>query len=118
MNQDSIINLIHIFLFFPLLAYVYYLGYKKTLSSTVCRILLIVAVIGITYHSFLIKQKLDSKQEYKIWVNLVHILAVFPLLFFIGYKCEDTKRPFLELLLLMSFGALGYHAFNFIRYYP
>jgi len=118
MKQDSIINLIHIFLFFPLLAYVYYLGYKKTLSSTVCRILLSVAVIGIIYHIFLIKERTGSKQEYKIWVNLVHIIAVFPLLFFIGYKCEDTKRPFLELLLLMSFGALGYHAFNFIRYYP
>ena len=118
MNEHSIINLLHIFLFFPALCYLYYLGLKKRLNSTICRILMGVAIIGILYHAFLIKQRLDTKEEYKIWVNLIHILIVFPLFLYIGYKCEDIKRPFLEMLLILAFSALGYHAFNFIRYYP
>lgn len=118
MNGDAIINLFHVFLFFPALCYLYYLGLKKRLNSTICRILMGVAITGILYHAFLIKQRLDTKEEYKIWVNLIHILIVFPLFLYIGYKCEDIKRPFLEMLLILAFSALGYHAFNFIRYYP
>ncbi len=124
MNEDSIINLLHVFLFFPALCYLYYLGLKKRLNSTICRILMAVAIIGILYHAFLIKQRLNTPEEYarpgvlaKIWVNLIHILIVFPLFLYIGYKCEDIKRPFLEMLLILAFSALGYHAFNFIRYY-
>jgi hypothetical protein len=74
-----------------------------------------VAVIGISYHAFLIKERLNTPQEYKIWV--IHIIIVFPLFLYIGYKCEDIKRPFLEMLLILAFSALGYHAFNFVRYY-
>lgn len=118
MNQDAIINLFHVFLFFPLLCYLYYLGIKKRLNSTICRILLFVAISGILYHAFLIKERMGTKQANRLWVHLVHILIVFPLFLIIGYKCEDVKRVFLEMLLLVSFAALGYHAFNFIRYYP
>jgi hypothetical protein len=116
MNEHSIINLLHIFLFFPALCYLYYLGIKKRLNSTICRILMGVAIIGILYHAFLIKQRLDIKEKNYIWVNLIHILIVFPLFLYIGYKCEGIKRPFLEMLLILAFSALGYHAFNFIRY--
>ena len=83
MNEDAIINLFHVFLFFPALCYLYYLGLKKRLNSTICRILMGVAITGILYHAFLIKQRLDTKEEYKIWVNLIHILIVFPLFLYI-----------------------------------
>ena len=117
MNKYLLINLFHILIVFPALCYLYYLGLKKKLNSTVCRILIFVAVLGILHHVSLIKQRLNTKEEYKIWVNLIHILIVFPLFIYIGYKCEDIKRPFLEILLLVAFAAIGYHAFNFIRYY-
>jgi hypothetical protein len=117
MNQYAIINLFHIFIVFPALCYLYYLGLKKKLNSTVCRILIFVAVLGIIHHTSLIKQRLNTDQQSKIWVNLIHILIVFPLFIYIGFKCEDIKRPYLEMLLLVAFAAIGYHAFNFIRYY-
>lgn len=112
LSKDSIINLIHIFVFFPALAYVYYLGINKKLTSGICRSMIMVGIIGILYHAYLLK---DSKQ-YRMWVYLTHILIVFPLLIIIGYNCEDTMRMFFEMLLLASFAALGYHSFLFVKY--
>lgn len=112
LSTDSIINLIHIFIFFPLLAYLYYLGLNKKLTSGICQSVIAVSIIGIIYHSYL----LSKTKPYKMWVYLVHILLVFPLLFIIGYNCENTQRMFFEMILLISFAALGYHSYLFIKY--
>ncbi len=116
LTKDSIINLFHIFFVFPILCYIYYLGFNKKLNSTICRIILILSTIGILYHIYLIKKRIGTNEQYKIWVNLIHIFIVFPLLIYIAFKCEEIKRPFLEMLLILAFSVLGYHAFNFIRY--
>jgi hypothetical protein len=112
LSSHSIINLIHIFIFFPLLSYIYYLGLNKQLTSGICRSIITVAIIGIIYHSYL----LSMSKPHRMWVYLTHILLVFPLLIIIGYNCEDTQRMFFEMLLLLSFAALGYHSYLFISF--
>ncbi len=112
LSTDSIINLIHVFVFFPLLAYLYYLGLNKKLNSGICKSIIAVAIIGIIYHSYL----LSKSKPYRMWVYLTHILLVFPLLLIIGYNCEDTPRMFFEMMLLLSFAALGYHSYLFVKY--
>jgi hypothetical protein len=114
LNKHSMINIFHVLVVFPLICYLYYIGINKKLSGTVCNTLILVSVIGTIYHLYLSK---DRGGVYKAWVNLIHILIVFPLLFIIGYKCEEVKRGFLEMLLLVGFAAVGYHSFNFVKYY-
>jgi hypothetical protein len=49
------------------------------------------------------------------WVNAIHALLIGPLLFYIGYNKKNTPRFAYELLLIMAFGALGYHLLYLVR---
>ena len=49
-----------------------------------------------------------------IWVNLIHMILVAPLLLWIGYNGKKTERPAYEMLLLLAFGALGYHLYTMV----
>jgi hypothetical protein len=51
------------------------------------------------------------------WVNLIHILLVAPLLATIAYYGNQTARRFYEMLLILAFGALGYHSLNIYRHF-
>jgi hypothetical protein len=104
--MSGIINHLHIFVFVPLLYALYY--YRESLSQNICYLLMIIAIAGILYHTNLLYNLPDDK-KYKEWVYLLHILVVFPLLFYIGYTYKDTKRKYFEILLIIMFGALGYH---------
>jgi hypothetical protein len=112
------INLIHIFIIVPFFFFLYYYFVHrddKKIPSSVCYSLLLISSIGIIYHLYKLLQNKDNK----LWnqmVNLMHIFIIFPLLFYIGYKCNDTERSFMELLLLLTFAALGYHLYNYLVY--
>ncbi len=99
----SVIGLVHIFVFMPLLFYLYF--NKEKLNNTVCMILMAAGVGGILYHLYKV---VDSKTK---WVNLIHIFIVFPLLIYIGYNCETTKMKYFEFLLMIAFAGLGYHSY-------
>jgi hypothetical protein len=47
-------------------------------------------------------------------VNLVHVGLVAPLLLWTGYHGKKTERPAYDMLLLLAFGALGYHTYKAI----
>jgi hypothetical protein len=54
------------------------------------------------------------KADKPYWVNLIHILLVGPLLVYIGYNRENTKRKYFELLLMLGFASIGYHGYYMI----
>ena len=83
------INIIHILVFVPLIYALYY--YRDSLSQNVCYLLMAVAIAGFLYHANLLKN-LPEDKKYKDWVHLLHMLIVFPLLFYVGYNCKETKR--------------------------
>ena len=105
--MSNIINLVHIVIFFPILFYIY--KNRDRLSKEIKLALIVISVIGILYHIY---ELLEGK---RIWVYLIHILYVFPLLFYIGYS-ENLPRYNFEILLLIAFGMLGYHSYNLINY--
>jgi hypothetical protein len=47
-------------------------------------------------------------------VNIVHVVAVAPLLLYIGSQAYDTPRWAYELLLMEMFAALGYHLYGLV----
>ncbi len=113
--MTSAINLAHIVVIVPILYYIY--KNQKELKEKDCKYILYNGIIGFVYHLYKYKEVMDGKEEkWKDWIFLLHILFIFPLLIYIGYNCEKTKRKYFELLLVGMFAALGYHTYNFFKY--
>ena len=111
--MSSYINLLHVLIIVPLLYLLY--SNREKLSKNVCNIIMVISVIGFIYHYITLKNLPDNK-KYMDWIYLTHLIIIFPLLFYIGYNCTETKRKYFELLLLIMFAALGYHTYNFFKY--
>jgi len=106
--MSNITNLVHIAIFFPLFYYVY-IG-RDSLSNEVKYLLLLLAAMGILFHVY----KVTSVDRMK-WIYLIHLIIVFPILLYIGLS-DKTPRYIFELLLIVSFGMLGYHSYNLVYY--
>ena len=65
------------------------------------------------YHSYktIIKWKAKSMS---VWVNILHVVAVAPLLLYIGSMGYDTPRWAFEILAMLGFSALGYHIYSMV----
>jgi hypothetical protein len=48
------------------------------------------------------------------WVNYIHIFLIAPLLVYIGYQQEETKRFAFEILLMLAFTSIGYHGYYLV----
>lgn len=117
------INLIHILLIVPFLFYIYYRGINKKeqpIENWLCTFLIVISLISMSYHIYKLYNTYytaeGEKDKWKDWVYLIHIFIVFPLLIYIGYNCNETARKYFEILLVVSFAALGYHSYNLIKY--
>ena len=111
--MSSIINILHILIIVPLLFLVYY--NQKQLPKWSCILLMLISSLSFIYHIYKLVTITDN-EKWKIWIYFIHILFILPLIFYIGYNCNETRRMYFELLLLVSFAALGYHLFNLIKY--
>ena len=60
----------------------------------------------------MIKWKANSLS---VWVNILHVIAVAPLLIYIGSKGYDTPRWAFEVLAMLGFAALGYHLYSMVN---
>ena len=65
------------------------------------------------YHAYRAYEKIKAGQS--PWVNYIHIFLVAPLLIILGLLGKTANRKYFEMLLLLGFSALGYHAFSIIR---
>jgi hypothetical protein len=112
MDTHLLLAVFHIFLVVPFFLYV---GLQRAATPegvyTAC---LTLGVVITLYHGYKAYARWQSSSPY-IWVNLIHMLAVGPLLIYIGTKGKDTERAAYEMLLLLGFGAGGYHIYNLIQ---
>ena len=107
MNPEIFVHLFHILIVGTLFLYV---GIKREKISTyMYPILLGLGIVIIFYHIYKTYNYIKADKPY--WVNLIHIILVGPLLVYIGYNRENTKRKYYELLLMLGFAAIGYHAY-------
>jgi hypothetical protein len=113
MDKAIFLNLFHILLIAPFFIYVGVM--KSATPPAVYTTLLVLGVILVLYHGYKFIDRLYKGSSYA-WVNGVHALIVGPLLFYIGLNGVETGRPYYEGLLLVAFGALGYHLYEMAVY--
>ena len=107
MENRTILSLLHVFLFGPLLVYIG-AGYSIPLS--------IVQGLGafiILFHAYKAYGVLSRGGT--PWVNLIHIVLVGPAL--LAYGLGLGPGYVKELLLMLGFAAIGYHAYYNRRNY-
>ena len=114
MDTRILINLFHIILVVPFLIWI---GITRgNLPEEVFKALVGLGAILAVYHGYKSWIRWQQGSQY-LWVNLIHALWIGPLLVYIGANKKDTPRSAYELLLLTSFGALGYHLYELATQY-
>jgi len=107
MNPEIFVHLFHILIVGTLFLYV---GIKRDkIPVYMYPILLGLGIIIIFYHIYKTYNYIKADKPY--WVNLIHILLVGPILVYIGYNRENTKRKYFEILLMLGFASIGYHGY-------
>ena len=105
------LSLFHLVMVVPLFLFV---GYQRSdTPQWVYLSLLSIGVVVTLYHGVRLLQRYG--RSVFAWVNALHVLLVGPLLCYIGWYGRDTPRWAYELLLLLGFGAGGYHLFQLVR---
>ena len=100
---------LHLFHLLGVVPFFFYIATARaSMPEAVFYFLIVLASVLILVHSYKAFVRIRSGSTY-FWVNLVHVLIVAPLLLFIGIKGKTTPRAAYEGLLLVTFGALGYH---------
>ena len=105
------VQLIHILAIVPLFLYVGFV--RESTPDMVFNILGGMGLVILAYHLYRAFGKL--KENKSAWVNWIHIFLIAPLLLILAYLKKDASRRYFEMLLLLGFAALGYHAFYLIR---
>lgn len=114
MNYDPhiLLSIFHLLFVVPFFLYV---GIQQAaLPEAVYTTLLTLGVVITLYHGYKAYNRWVNSSPY-LWVNLVHALLVGPLLVLIGTKGKDTPRAYYEMLLLLAFGAGGYHLYSLVQ---
>jgi hypothetical protein len=99
MDVRQIVQLVHIFIFGPLLVFIGLGGYIPQIA---------VAALGVfitAYHAY----KAVNTQR---WVNIFHALVVGPLLLIEGLSA--APRYVRESILMLGFAAIGYHGYYYL----
>lgn len=111
-DTHFILSTFHIVFVVPLLLWI---GFHR--ADTPQWIYMSVFAIGLVillYHGVKLFFRLQARSSYA-WVNAIHVALVAPLLLYIGYHQKDTPRQAYEMLLMLTFAALGYHLFSLVR---
>ena len=111
MDVHVLLALFHIFLVAPLFLFVAIS--RSNSPELLYKFLMGLGVFLFIYHGYKAFFKY-MKSSSSLWVNLIHILFVAPLLFYVGYNGKDTPRPAYEIMALTGFAALGYHLYSLV----
>jgi len=100
MKSRTIIQLFHILFLAPLLMYI---GIKQ--NKTPKQIFLLLLVIGISSFCYHLYRYIMTRHQ----VNLFHLVAVLPLLIYVGINKRNTPQFAFLLLFAVGVVALWYH---------
>ena len=112
MNTHVVLSLFHLFLIVPLFLFI---GFQR--ADTPQWVYYAIATMGVVvffFHAVKLFLRLQTNSPY-MWVNAIHAIFIAPLLLYIGYHQKDTPRAAYELLLLLGFGAFGYHTYSLVK---
>lgn len=111
MDTYLLIGVLHVALIVPFLLWV---GFSRAATPEFAyQILFCVGLIVALYHGYKVVGRYFANSPF-LWVNIIHVLFVAPLLLWIGYNAKKTERPPYDMLLLVGFGAFGYHLYKLV----
>ena len=103
--------LFHVLIIAPFLIYVGLA--REQVPDSIFYLLGALGIYLLAYHIYKAYTKLMADQN--PWINYIHIFLVAPLLLILAVNGKTTNRKYFELLLMVGFSALGYHALSIIR---
>jgi hypothetical protein len=111
MDSFLLIGVLHVVLFVPFLLWI---GFNRAATPDwVYKVLFGFGILVLLYHGYKAVGRYFAKSPV-IWVNIIHVLFVAPLLMWIGFYEKKTERPAYDMLLIVAFGAFGYHLYKLI----
>ena len=111
MDARMMVSLFHMAMVVPLFLFV---GYQRSDTPRWIYIsLLSIGLVVLLYHAVRLVQRYGRSSF--VWVHVLHVFIVAPLLCYIGWHGRDTPRWAYEVILLLGFGAGGYHLFQFVK---
>ena len=111
MDPYLLIAILHVGLIVPFLLWI---GFQRAATPEwVYHVLFGTGLLILAYHGFKAVGRFFAKSQF-LWVNVIHVLFVAPLLLWIGYHAKKTERPAYDMLLIVAFGAFGYHLYKLV----
>jgi len=110
-DAHFIISLFHLIAVVPFFAYIYI--NRSSLPEWAYTVLFSLGIFVLLYHSYKSVAKFIAGSS-SLWVNIIHVLAIAPTMIYIGYTAKNTPRAAYEILLILTFGALGYHLYSIV----
>ena len=109
--MDNIYLFLLVFHIFVVGSLFLFIGINK--DKTPDKLFNIVYYLGILivlYHSY------KAHINFNPWVNLIHIIIIGPLLFYIGKTKQLTPYYLYEIMLLLGFSTIGYNSYKLYNY--
>lgn len=111
MDVYLLIGVLHVVLIVPFLLWI---GFNRAATPDwVYSVLVGMGLIVLIYHAYKAVGRWFAKSQF-LWINVIHVLFIAPLLIWIGYYEKKTERPAYDMLLLVAFGALGFHLYKLV----
>ena len=101
----------HIFIVAPFLLYVAFV--RGQLMPWVFTILQVMGLLILLFHSYRILTRWRT-HSLTVWVNILHVIAVAPIILYVGCLAYDTPRWAYEILAMLGFSAIGYHIYGIV----
>jgi len=111
MTDHIQLSAFHVFVVAPFFLYVAFV--RGQLMPWVFTVLQVLGIIVLLFHAYRIMTRWKA-QSLTVWVNILHVVAVAPILLYIGCMGYDTPRWAYELLAMLGFAALGYHIYQIV----
>ena len=110
-DRYLLIVVFHVVFVAPLLLWV---GFNRAATPDwIYNLMFGLGILVLVYHAYRAVGRWFAASP-ALWINLVHVAIVAPLLLWVGYYAKKTERPAYDMLLLIAFGALGYHLYKLI----
>jgi hypothetical protein len=111
MDTYLLVVILHVAAIVPFLLWV---GFSRAATPEwAYQVLFALGLLVGLYHGYKAVGRYIAKSPV-IWVNLIHVLLVAPLLLWIGYNGKKTERPSYDMLLMLAFGAFGFHLYKLV----
>lgn len=112
MDKHFVLSFFHLLIIVPLFLYVGV--YRASTHPWVYKAFMALGGILLLFHGSKLAARLAMRSDYA-YINAIHALLFAPLLIYIGWNQQDTPRAAYEVLLMITFAALGYHMFSLVR---